>query len=180
MSSKQGDSFEVRIAHLLNIAGFHIKELQHRVIYDGQNIGDLDIVAEDPKTHAVIGVSCKEWLSGPPGSEQFSHFIEMLEFENLKYGIFASATSIPETIFARVPFAKDKKGINAILLDHDKILQLEEWAHAKQEWQIEADLRHGFGLETSKSTTLGDMKQVQNTNFRGRIIECDELLIPVN
>jgi hypothetical protein len=180
LSSKQGDSFEVRIAHLLNIGGFQIKELQHRVIYNGQNIGDLDIVAEDPKTHVVIGVSCKEWLSGPPGSEQFSHFIEMLENENLKYGIFASATSIPETIFARVSFARDKKGINIILLDYDKILQLEGWAHAKQEWQIEADLRSGFGLETSKSATLGDIKQAQRTNFRGRSIQCDGLLIPVN
>ncbi|MBI3640659.1 MAG: hypothetical protein HY223_10190 [Thaumarchaeota archaeon] len=180
MSSKQGDSFEVRIAHLLNIGGFQIKELQHRVIESGQNIGDLDIVAEDPKTHAVIGVSCKEWLSGPPGSEQFSHFIEMLECENLEYGIFASATSIPETIFARVSSVKDKKGINIIPLDYDKIIQLEGWAHAKQEWQIEADLRNGFGLETSKSATLGDMKEAQRTNFRGRIIECDELLIPVN
>ncbi|MDE2588656.1 MAG: restriction endonuclease [Patescibacteria group bacterium] len=180
MSSKQGDSFEVRIAHLLNIGGFQIKELQHRVIYDGQNIGDLDIVAEDPKTHAVIGVSCKEWLSGPPGSEQFSHFIEMLESENLKYGIFASATSIPPTIFARVPFVRDKKGINAVLLDRDKILQLEEWAHARQEWQIESDLRSGFGLETNKSATLGDIKQAQRTNLRGRTVECDGLLIPVN
>ncbi|MDE1818696.1 MAG: restriction endonuclease [Thaumarchaeota archaeon] len=180
MSSKQGDSFEVRMAHLLKIGGFQIKELQHRVMESGQNIGDLDIVAEDPKTHAIIGVSCKEWLSGPPGSEQFSHFIGMLESENLEYGIFASATSIPETIFARVPNIRDKKGINIVLFDYDKIRKLEDWAYANQEWQIEADLRSGFGLETSKSVTLGDMKQAQRTNFRGQIVECDGLLIPVN
>ena len=180
MSTKSGDSFEVRMAHLLKIAGFQIKELQHRVIESGQNIGDLDIVAEDPKTHAVIGVSCKEWLSSTPGSEQFSHFIEMLETEDMKYGIFASATSIPETIFARVSSVRDKKGINVILFDCDKIIKLEGWAHANQEWQIEEDLRRGFGLETSKSTTLGDIKQAQKTNFRGQTIECDGLLIPVN
>ena len=119
--SKPGESFESQIALMLHSADFVIKEQPHRIMHKGRQIGDLDVLAQDPSSGEVIGVSCKDWHGQTPGSEQFSHLIEMLEFENLKYGIFASSGSIAHTLPLRAEYVRNAKGINIILLGYDEI-----------------------------------------------------------
>ena len=177
MSSKRGDSFEARIALLLSTAGFTIKEQPHLVKFRGKTIGDLDVLAQDPQTRTVIGVSCKEWFGSTPGSEQFSHFVEMLEMEKLRHGIFASATKIPDTIRARLEFTR-QKGLTIIALDSEKIKKLERFAHANQRWQVEDYFRNHFNLGAGAQDT-DSPPQMQKTHMRGDLIECDNL-IPVN
>ncbi len=179
MSSKQGDSFEARIALVIANGGFIIKQQPYQVRHQGMTIGDLDVLAEDPNTGARIGVSCKEWFSSTPGSQEFSHFVEMLEHEELKHGIFASATSISETISPRIEYVKNKKGIIIMQLDYDEIRKLEAWAHSKQEWEIEDYFRSRLGLVIQKRTTIADVKRSQTSYQTGKTIEVENL-IPIN
>lgn len=179
LSSKRGDSFEARTAHILRSAGFVIKEQPHIVRYQGKNIGDLDVLAEDPNTGILIGVSCKEWFNTTPGSQEFSHFVEMLEFENLKHGIFASATTISDVIPPRLEYVRNQKGMNVFLLDYDTIKNLESWAYAREDWQVEDYVRSQLRLPANKRTTIGDEIRARKSAALGKTIECDKL-IPVN
>ena len=162
------------------MAGFVIKAQPHRVMCEGVDIGDLDVMAEDPNTHMIIGVSCKEWFTDTPGSPEFSHFVEMLEYEHLKYGIFASAQSISNAVLPRLEFTRKQKGINIMLLDYDQIKQLENWIHTKQELNVEDYIRTGLGLfPEDRATTITDIIQSKKYSNAGRIVKCEQL-IPIN
>lgn len=179
MSDKRGDSFEAVVALILRSGGFIIKEQPHQVIYEGQMMGDLDVIAEDPSTHSVVGVSCKEWFSSVPGAPEFSHFLNMLEFENLKYGIFASAQTIANTIPTYIQRAKSQKGINIITLAYDEINQLKSWAYSGQDSLVEDYFRNKFGFINEGSATVADIKRAQKSQFSGKTVDVD-YLIPVN
>ncbi|MHB8546553.1 MAG: restriction endonuclease [Nitrosotalea sp.] len=179
MSSKRGDSFEAVVALILKSGGFIIKEQPHQVIYEGQTMGDLDVIAEDPNTHSTVGVSCKEWFSDVPGTPEFSHFLNMLEFENLKYGIFASAQTIANTIPPYIQRAKSQKGINIITLDRDEIDKLKNWAYDGQDPLVEDYFRNRFGFLSGGQATIADIKRAQKSQFSGKTIDVD-YLIPVN
>lgn len=177
--SKPGESFEAQIALILHSADFVIKEQPHRVMHKGKQIGDLDVLAQDPSSGEIIGVSCKDWHGQTPGSEQFSHLVEMLEFENLRYGIFASSGSIAHTLPLRVEHVRNTKGINIILLEYTEITKLKNLAYSKQTADIEDYFRTRLGLSTSKKRTIADEIRAQKSTTVGRTIEC-EILLPVN
>lgn len=177
--SRPGESFEAQIALILHGADFVIKEQPHRIMHKGRQIGDLDVLAQDPSSGKVVGVSCKDWHSQTPGSEQFSHLVEMLEFENLKYGIFASSGSIAQTLPLRVEHVRNTKGINIILLGRDEITKLRNLAYSKQTTDIEDYFRVRLGLITNKKRTVADEIRAQRSAIIGRTIECERLL-PIN
>lgn len=178
MSSKQGDSFEARIALILSSAGFVVKDQPHIVYLNGENVGDLDVLAVDPNTSTLIGVSCKEYLSSNvPGSQHFSHFAQMLEYENIKYGIFASATTVASTFQSLVEYQR-QKGKTIIVLTEDEIKQLEKFAFSNQKWELENYFRTALGIESKGKTTIGHSINAQKTVFIGKTVECENL-IPV-
>ncbi|MCE9616738.1 MAG: restriction endonuclease [Nitrosarchaeum sp.] len=177
--SKPGESFESQIALILHSAGFVIKEQPHKVMYQGKQMGDLDVLAQDPLTDTILGVSCKDWHGQTPGSEQFSHLVEMLEFENLKYGIFASSGFIADTLPPRAEHVREKKGLNIVLLDHKEITKLKNFAYSKQITEIEDYFRTRLGLISNKKRTIGDEIRAQKAIVTGRTIECERSL-PVN
>lgn len=179
MSSKPGDSFEARIALLLHSAGLQVKEQPHVVYLNGKNVGDLDVLAIDINTSTLIGVSCKEYLSGAiPGSQHFSHFVQMLEYENIKHGIFASATTVADTFQSLIDYQK-QKGKFLIVLTEDDIKQLESLVYSNQKWEVEDYFRTALGLETKGKTTIGHVLRAQRSVTKGRMIEIDSL-IPMN
>lgn len=177
--SKPGESFESQIALMLHSADFVIKEQPHRIMHKGRQIGDLDVLAQDPFSGEVIGVSCKDWHGQTPGSEQFSHLIEMLEFESLKYGIFASSGDIANTLPLRAEHVRNTKGINIVLLDHDEITRLKKLAYSKQATDIEDYFRTRLGLSTSRKRTIADEMRAQKDVRICRTVGCERLL-PVN
>lgn len=177
--SKSGESFEAQIALILHSAGFVIKEQPHRVIHEGKQLGDLDVLAQDPASGETIGVSCKDWHGQTPGSEQFSHLVEMLEFENLRYGIFAASENFADTLPIRANHVREKKGINIVLLNYNEITKLKNLAYSKQITEIEDYFRTRLGLVTTKRRTIGDEIRAQKSVLIGKTIECERLL-PVN
>ena len=176
--SKPGESFESQIALMLHSADFVIKEQPHRIMHMGRQIGDLDVLAQDPSSGEGIGVSCKDWHGQTPGSEQFSHLVEMLEFENLKYGIFASSGDIASTLPLRAEHVRSTKGINVVLLDRDEIARLKRLAYSNQGADIENYFKTRLGLSTSKKRTVADEVRAQKNAVR-RTVGCERLL-PVN
>lgn len=113
-----------------------------------------------------------------PGSQEFSHFVEMLEVEGLRHGIFASANDISDAILPRLEFVRNQKGINIMLLAGEKIENLRNLAFSKQDWQVDDMLRTGLGLQVSKRT-LGDTIAAQKMSIGGKTVRCKNL-IPVN
>lgn len=178
MSSGKGDSFEARIALILSKAGFTILERPHQVKLGDQTVGDLDVFAEEPYTHERIGVSCKEWFGATPGSQEFSHLVEMMEIENIKYGIFASAKDVAETMYARIEHTATTKGLVIFVLDSKEILKLEEWLYARRDLDIEYYFKEKFGFSFEKKGTIGDFIKSQHRS-KGKTVECD-FLIPIN
>ncbi len=147
-------------------------------MHKGKQIGDLDVLAQEPASGEIIGVSCKDWHGQVPGSEQFSHLVEMLEFENLKYGIFASSGDIANTLPIRAEHVRNTKGINIVLLDHDEIARLKKLAYSKQASDIEDYFKTKLGFSASKKRTIADETRAQK-NSTGRTVGCERLL-PVN
>lgn len=177
--SKPGESFETQIALMLHSADFVIKEQPHKIMHRGKQIGDLDVLAQEPSSGEIIGVSCKDWHGQVPGSEQFSHLVEMLEFENLKYGIFASSGDIANTLPLRAEHVRDTKGINIVLLDHNEITRLKKLTYSKQASDIEDYFKTKLGLSASKKRTIAGEIRAQNDVTVGRTVGCERLL-PVN
>lgn len=173
--SKPGESFEAQVALILHSAGFVIKEQPHKVMYQGKMMGDLDVLAQDPVNGVLLGVSCKDWHGQTPGSEQFSHLVEMLEFEDLKYGIFASSGSIADTLPPRAEHVRDKKGFNIILLDYSEITKLKNLAYSQQNWEIEEYFRSRLGLVANRNPTIGDNIRAQKSVGLGKTVECDKM-----
>ncbi|MBI5146423.1 MAG: restriction endonuclease [Thaumarchaeota archaeon] len=177
--SKPGESFETQIALMLHSADFVIKEQPHRIMHKGKQIGDLDVLAQEPSSGEIIGVSCKDWHGQTPGSEQFSHLVEMLEFENLKYGIFASSGDIANTLPLRAEHVRNTKGINIVLLDHDEITRLKKLTYSKQATDIEDYFKTRLGLSANKRRTVADEIRAQKSVTIGRTVGCERLL-PIN
>ncbi|MFI5416592.1 MAG: restriction endonuclease [Nitrososphaerales archaeon] len=177
--SKPGESFETQIALMLHSADFVIKEQPHRIMHKGKQIGDLDVLAQEPSSGEIIGVSCKDWHGQTPGSEQFSHLVEMLEFENLKYGIFASSGDIANTLPIRAEHVRNTKGINIVLLDHEEITRLKKLTYSKQSTDIEEYFKTRLGLSASKRRTVADEIRAQKPVTIGRTVGCERLL-PIN
>ncbi|MEM2159751.1 MAG: hypothetical protein QXN55_02210 [Candidatus Nitrosotenuis sp.] len=178
MSTKSGDSFEKRMALILNSAGFSVSDKPISIKSHGVIIGDLDIVAQDPKSGKLIGVSCKEYFSTNPSSENFSHFVEMLEHENIPYGIFASATDISSRVDPRVKDTYYRKGIRIILLKDENILNLEKLIYEKHYSEVEEYFRKNLFLDGSHENTLTDSLGSKNLVY-GKTVKCENLL-PIN
>lgn len=179
MSSRKGEAFEKLIRHILNSAGFTIlKFREHRLKINSDYIGDLDVLALDPKTNLRIGVSCKEYHGDQKASsEEFSHFISMLEHEGIKHGIFAVAKEASGVIRPRITDTLLRKNIRILLLEHDEIEKLESLILMKDTTQVEEYFRKNLfldGDENSFNDNLGSRKQVY-----GKTVKCENLL-PIN
>jgi len=88
--SKPGESFERAVAYLLTFGGFVVKEQPHPVRVGGQTIGDLDVLAVDPKSGGtLVAVTCKEWRDAEPHAKDFHHFLSLMEIESIRHGIVA-------------------------------------------------------------------------------------------
>lgn len=177
MSTKHGESFEKRIALILNNAGFVVSNNPISVKSQGAIIGDLDVVAQDPKSGKQIGVSCKEYFSTNPSSENFSHFVEMLEHEGIFHGIFASATDISNRVEPRVKDTFYRKGIRIILLKDENVLHLEKLIYDKQYANVEEYFRKNLFLDNDNNSfnnNLGSKKLIY-----GKTVKCENLL-PIN
>lgn len=179
MSTGKGQSFEARIALLMANSGFVIKERPHAVYLGGKNIGDLDVLAEDPSTKSLIGVSCKEWLTTTPGTPEFNQFVAMLKVEKIKYGIFASATDISSAILPLIDFHQKDSGLSLMSIKFDDIKNLESLAHQQRSNEIASFLLSGLGLSSSGKTTLGNIQRSIRKLGNGSSITCKNL-IPVN
>lgn len=177
MSTKPGESFEKRMALILNNAGFIVGNNPVSVKSHGQIIGDLDIVAQDPKTGKLIGVSCKEYFTTNPSSENFSHFVEMLEHESMTLGIFASATDISNRVEPRVKDTLYRKGIRILLLKDENILNLENLIYEKKFSIVEEYFRKNLFLDHDENISVKDMRS-QNLIY-GKTIKCENIL-PLN
>ncbi len=177
MSTKHGESFEKRIALILNSAGFTVSDKPISIKSQGAIIGDLDIVAYDPKTGKHIGVSCKEHFAGNPSSENFSHFVEMLENEKILFGIFASATDISNRVEPRVKDTLHRKGIRIILLKNENVLNLEKLIYGKQYSKVKEYFRKNLFLDDNENifnTNLGSKNMIY-----GKTVKCENIL-PIN
>lgn len=107
LSIKAGESFERAIAYIMAAAGFVIREQPHSVKVAGEIVGDLDILAFDPKSDAVIAVSCKEWKDQPPHTKDFNHMKELMDIEEIKHGVIAW-TNVPAGVYPLIQFAEKR------------------------------------------------------------------------
>jgi len=179
LSTKSGDSFEKRIALILNTAGFVVSDKPISIKSHGMIIGDLDVVAKDQKSGKTIGVSCKEYLStNNPSSENFSHFVEMLEHENIAHGIFASARDISNRVEPRVKDTFYQKGIRIILLKNENILNLEKLIYEKQYSKVEEYFRQNLFLSEDSKNNFNNNLNSKNLIY-GKTVKCENLL-PIN
>ncbi|MGI0006758.1 MAG: restriction endonuclease [Nitrosotalea sp.] len=178
MSTGKGQSFEARIALLMANSGFVIKKQPHSVYLDGENIGDLDIIAEETNTKSLIGVSCKEWLTVTPGTTEFNQFVTMLKVEKIKYGVFASATGIASTVLPLLDFHQKDTGMHLMLLKYDDIKNLESYAHQQRSNEIESFFLNELSLSSGK-TTLANIHRSTRKLGTGISLTCKNL-IPIN
>lgn len=177
MSTKHGESFEKRIALILNSAGFTVSDKPISIKSHGAIIGDLDVVAHDPKTGKHVGVSCKEYFATNPSSENFSHFVEMLENEKMSFGIFASATDISSRVEPRVKDTLHRKGIRIILLKDENVLNLEKLIYEKQYSKVEEYFRKNLFLDEDENTFSTNLSS--RNMIYGKTVKCENLL-PIN
>lgn len=177
MSVKAGESFERAIAYIMAAAGFIIKEQPHPVRLSGTIVGDVDVLAIDPRSKTPIAVSCKEWRDQAPQSKDFNHFISMMEIENIQHGIIAW-TNVPSSIIPLIKNAERKK-YNIIIVDSVRYEELHAMMLEGQQDKIEDFFRSHLQLSSSKVNTLGDEMELRTRRKSEGTVQCENLL-PIN
>jgi hypothetical protein len=174
LSVKVGESFERAIAYIMAAAGFVIKEQPHDVKVAGEKVGDLDVLAYDPKSDSTIAVSCKEWKDQPPHTKDFNHMKELMDIENIKFGIVAW-TNVPAGVYPLIQIA-EKKGYRFTVLDLNRYEELHNHMLAGERDRIEEFFRSGLGLAATKTPTLGQEVSIRRVPTQKRILHCQNLL----
>lgn len=174
LSIKAGESFERAIAYIMAAAGFVIREQPHSVKVAGEIVGDLDILAFDPKSDAVIAVSCKEWKDQPPHTKDFNHMKELMDIEEIKHGVIAW-TNVPAGVYPLIQFA-EKKDYRFVVLDLNRYEELHNHMLAGERDRIEDFFRSGLGLAATKAPTLGQEISMRKAPAQKRTLHCHNLL----
>jgi len=132
-----------------------VKEQPHPVRVGGQTVGDLDVLAVDPKSGGtLVAVTCKEWRDAEPHAKDFHHFLSLMEIEGIKYGIVAW-TNIPSSVYPLAQNA-EKRGCRILLLSREGCNELHNYILSGQGDRIGDRLRQGLGLVTSSAPTIGE------------------------
>jgi hypothetical protein len=177
LAVKAGESFERNIAYIMANAGLYIDPDQpHQVKLDGKVVGDLDILAADPKSDTRIGVTCKNWETNPE-SKDFNHFMSMLELENLTHGVIAWI-HLPSSIYPLRENAA-KKGYRLAIIDRTKYEELHHWMLTGQRDNIESFFRAELNLQRTKTPTLGQTLELRRKPTSKRTFDFANLL-PLN
>jgi hypothetical protein len=151
---------------MMTNAGFYIDPDQpHQVKLDGKVVGDIDILAVDPKSEIRIGVTCKNWETNPE-SKDFNHFISMLEFENITHGVLAWI-HVPSSVY---PLKENaiRKGYRFSIIDKARYEELHHFMLTGQRDKIESFFRVELALEASKTPTLGQEIRLQGAPVSSR------------
>jgi hypothetical protein len=175
MAVKAGESFERNIAYILIAGGLYVDPDQpHQVKLEGKVVGDIDILATDPKSGIKIGVSCKNWETNPE-SKDFNHFISMLELENLTHGILAWQ-QVPSSVHPLIQNAA-KKGYRVIAIDKSRYEQLHHFGITNQRQELEEYFREELELHPTKTPTLGEEIAFRaSPSGQHRKIDCTNIL----
>jgi hypothetical protein len=136
-------------------------------------VGDIDILAVDPKSDIRIGVTCKNWETNPE-SKDFNHFVSMLELEDLTHGVIAWV-HVPSSVYPLREKAA-KKGYQFAIIDKTKYEELHHWMLTGQRGNIETFFRSELNLQSTKTPTLGQELTLRKKTSRGRTIDCTNLL----
>ena len=174
MAIKGGESFERAIAYIMAAAGFVIREQPHQVKVGGETVGDFDILAFDPKSDATIAVSCKEWKDQPPHTKDFNHMKELMDIEDIKYGVVAW-TQVPAGVYPLIKVA-EKKDYRFAVLDINRYEELHNHMLAGESERIEEFFRSGLGLAATKTVTLGQEISIRKAPTQRRTLHCRNLL----
>jgi hypothetical protein len=175
LAVKAGESFERNIAYILIAGGLYVDPDQpHQVKLEGKVVGDIDILATDPKSDTKIGVSCKNWETNPE-SKDFNHFLSMMELENLTHGILAWQ-HVPSSVHPLIQNAA-KKGYRVITIDKTRYEQLNHYGITNQRERIEEYFRKELSLQPTKTPTLGEEIAFQTSrSSQRRTIDCTNIL----
>lgn len=161
MAVKAGESFERNIAYILVKGGFYVDPDQpHQVKLDGRVVGDIDILATDPKSETKIGVTCKNWETNPE-SRDFNHFLSMLEIENITHGVLAWI-HVPSSVYPLKDNASSK-GYRFAIIDRPRYEELHHFMLTGQQEKIESFFREELSLRASGTPTLGQEIELQRT-----------------
>jgi hypothetical protein len=151
--ARPGQSFERAISYILTFAGFIVREQPHPVKLGSEIVGDIDIIAFDPKSNTTIAVTCKEWRDQAPQAKDFNHFLNLMDIENLKHGIVAW-TNIPSSVYALAQNA-EKRGYRISLIDSESYEKLHEFILSGQTDKIENHFRGDLNLAATFVPTIG-------------------------
>lgn len=159
-------------------AGFYVDPDQpHQVKLDGKVVGDIDILAVDPKSDLRIGVTCKNWETNPE-SKDFNHFLSMLEIENITHGVLAWI-HVPSSVYPLKENAT-RKGYRFSIIDKSRYEELHHFMLTGQRDKIESFFRAELALQVSKTPTLGQEIELQGApESSRRSVEVANLL-PIN
>jgi hypothetical protein len=178
LAVKAGESFERNIAYMMTNAGLYVDPDQpHQVKLDGKVVGDIDILAVDPKSDIRIGVSCKNWETNPE-SKDFNHFISMLEFENITHGVLAWIY-VPSSVYPLKENAM-KRGYKLAIIDKSRYEELHHYMLTGQRDKIESFFRDELVLQVTKNPTLGQEIELRRTRVSSRRSIDVTHLLPIN
>ena len=155
-------------------AGFVIREQPHNVKVAGEIVGDLDILAFDPKSNMPVAVSCKEWKDQPPHTKDFNHMKELMDIEGIKHGVVAW-TNIPAGVYPLIQIA-EKREYRFIILDLNRYEELHNHMLTGERERIEEFFRSGLGLIATKAPTLGQEISIRKAPTQKRTLHCHNLL----
>jgi hypothetical protein len=141
------------MAYIMDRAGFIVQEQPHRVRVGGEDVGDFDVLAVDPKSNTQIAVTCKEWKEQPPQTKDFDHFLSLMDHEGIKHGIVAW-TYVPKSVYALIPSA-EKKGYRIAVLDIGQYEKLHIMMLDRQGDRIEEFFRNQLALVPTTKATVG-------------------------
>jgi len=152
-----------------------VKEQPHPVRMGGQTVGDLDVLAVDPKSGGtLIAVTCKEWRDAEPHAKDFNHFLSLMEIEGIKHGIVAW-TSIPSSVYPLAQNAENR-GYRVLLLSREGYDELHNYMLGGQGERIGERIRQGLRLVASSTLTLGEEIALRRTPIQRRSLKLSNVL----
>ena len=152
-----------------------MKEQPHPVRVGGQTIGDLDVLAVDPKSGGtLVAVTCKEWRDAEPHAKDFHHFLSLMEIESIRHGIVAW-TNIPSSVYPLAQNA-EKRGYHILLLSREGCNELDNYTRSGQVERIGERIRQGLGLVASSAVTLGEEIALRKAPVQRRSVRLSNVL----
>lgn len=152
-----------------------VKEQPHPVRMGGETVGDLDVLAVDPRSSGtLIAVTCKEWRDAEPHAKDFNHFLSLMEIEGVKHGIVAW-TNIPSSVFPLAQNA-EKRGYRIFLLSRETYNELHGLMLSGQGDKIGDRFRQGLALVASSAPTLGEEMALRRAPVQRRSVRLSDVL----